>query len=273
MRAISVLLILAACGPAVQGGDDTGGDDDAGVDDSPDADPNTVPAENAAVYAHSESELYRVDPDTFTVSLVAPFTWPGIPDSMTDLAIDKDGLMIGISYTRVYQIDATTAVCTLLSSDLQGMFNGLSFVPAGQVGFPEGPDVLVGSRNTDGKIFSINPMTGAVVEVGDMGHGYTSSGDIVSVSGFGTVATVGAAFGPDTLVRLAPVTFDATPIGTDTGYSDLWGIGFWKGKVFGFAESGQFVLVDTTTGAGVFQETSEPNWWGAAVTTAAPIVD
>lgn len=271
MRSFAVLLALAACGPAVSA-DDTGGDDGGG-DDAPDANPNPDPAENAAVYAHSETELYRVDPDTFTVSLVAPFTWPGIPDSMTDIAIDKDGVMIGISYTRVYRVDATTAVCTLLSANLQGMFNGLSFVPAGQVGFPEGPDVLVGSRNTDGKIFSIDPMTGAVAQVGDMGHGYTSSGDIVSVNGFGTVATVGGTTGPDTLVRLAPVTFDATPIGSNTGYSDLWGVGFWKGKVFGFAESGEFVLVDTASGTGVHQETSEPNWWGAAVTTAAPIVD
>jgi len=269
--ATCLALALAACGPSVQGGDDTGGDD--GGDDAPDANPSIGPAENAAVFAHSSDELYKVDPETFTVSLVAPFTWPGFADSMTDIAIDKDGLMIGISYTRVYRIDATTAACTLLSSNLQGMFNGLSFVPAGQVGFPEGPDVLVGSRNTDGKIFSIDPMTGAVTQVGDMGHGYVSSGDIVSVNGFGTVATVGGTTGNDTLVRLAPVTFDATPIGSDTGYGDLWGIGFWEGQVFGFAESGQFVLVNTTTGVGAYQETSAPRWWGAAVTTSAPIVD
>ncbi len=270
MRALAALLFVCACGPSVMTSDDTGGDDGSG---GPDAGDIGEPAENAAVYAHSSTELYRVDPDTFTVSLVAPFTWPGVSDTMTDLAIDKDGVMIGISYTRVYRVDATTAVCTLLSSNLQGMFNGLSFVPAGQVGFNEGPDVLVGSRNTDGKIFSIDPMTGQVAEVGDMGHGYTSSGDIVSVNGFGTVATVGGTLGPDTLVMLAPVTFDATPIGTDTGWSDLWGVGFWKGKVFGFAEAGDFVLVDTTSGAGTLQEVSTPNWWGAAVTTAAPIVD
>ena len=68
-------------------------------------------------------------------------------------------------------------------------------------------------------------------------------------------------------------TFAATPIGTDTGYQDLWGIGFWKGQVFGFSDDGTFVLIDTTTGAATTVEVSDVEWWGAAVTTAAPIVD
>jgi hypothetical protein len=193
---------------------------------------------------------------------------------MTDIAIDRDGLMIGISYTRVYRIDPQTAQTTLLSGTLQGMFNGLSFVPAGQVSLPEGPDVLVGSRNTDGAIFSIDPMTGAATQVGNMGGSWVSSGDIVSVHGFGTVATVTTAggLGADVLARLEPGSFTATPIGTSTGYNDLWGVGFWEGKVFGFAEAGDFVLVDTTTGAASPVETSVPRWWGAAVTTSAPVV-
>ncbi len=275
MRTITcaLALALAACGPGVNHGDDSGGDDQSGAGDAGIDAPFGGPAENAAVYAHSAAQLYRVDPDTFSVSLVAPFGWSAGSDEMTDIAIDRDGVMIGISYDSVYRIDASNAQTTLLSNNLDGMFNGLSFVPAGQVGFPEGPDVLVGSRNTDGKIFSIDPSSGAVAEIGDMGGGYVSSGDIVSVAGFGTVATVANGLSPDTLVRLAPGTFAATPIGSNTGYADLWGVGFWKGKVFGFAENGQFVLIDTTTGVGAPVEMSTPRWWGAAVTTAAPIVD
>lgn len=280
MRVLPIVLagsLVVACGPARTGGDDDGGDDDGtgGPDAAPDG-PLLPPPGNAAVYAHSSGTLYRVNPETFQVSEVGAFDWGTVGfDSMTDIAIDKDGLMIGVSYDRVYRVDPDTAVTTLLSDNLQGSFNGLSFVPAGQVGLPEGPDVLVGSRNTDGKIFSIDPMTGAVTEVGDMGGDWVSSGDIVSVYGFGTVATVttlGGA-GDDVLARLAPGTFAATPIGGDTGYADLWGIGFWRNQVFGFAESGAFVLIDTATGAATPVETSAPRWWGAAVTTAAPIVD
>jgi hypothetical protein len=264
---------LVACGPGPSGGDDTGGNDGGG--DTPDAGDIVDPPGNAAVYAHSSSTLYRVDPVTFEVTEVGPFGWPSGSDTMTDIAIDKDGLMIGVSYTSVYRVDPVDAGCTLLSNNLQGMFNGLSFVPAGQVGMPEGADVLVGSRNTDGVIHSIDPMTGAVTPVGDMGGDWVSSGDIVSIHGFGTVATVTTvgALGPDVLARLEVGTFAATPIGSGTGYNDLWGIGFWAGDVFGFSEDGSFVLIDTTTGAATPVETSVPRWWGAAVTTSAPIVD
>lgn len=270
-------IILCACGPSVSGGgDDTGGDDDGTTPDAADPGGDALPPpEDAAVYAHSSSTLYRVDPDTFAVSEVGPFQWSNGSDSMTDLAIDKDGVMIGISYGSVYRVDPATAQATRLSANLQGSFNGLSFVPSTQLGLPDGPDVLVGARNTDGKIHRIDPNTGAATEVGDMGGGWVSSGDIVSIRGFGTVATVttSGGLGSDVLARLEPGTFAATPIGNDTGYTDLWGIGFWKGQVFGFAENGAFVLVDTTTGAATPVETSAPRWWGAAVTTAAPIVD
>jgi hypothetical protein len=268
-----LLCLLVACGPGARS-DDTGGDDGGG-DDAPDAGDLPDPPENSAVYAHSSSTLYRVDPVSFEVTEVGPFVWPGFAESMTDIAIDKDGLMIGISYGSVFRVDSGNANCTLLSNNLQGMFNGLSFVPAGQVGFPEGPDVLVGSRNTDGVIHSIDPNTGAVTPVGDMGGDWVSSGDIVSIHGFGTVATVttGTGLGSDVLARLEAGTFAATPIGTDTGYGDLWGVGFWGGDVFGFSEDGSFVIINTMTGTATPVETSIPRWWGAAVTTAAPIVD
>lgn len=271
----SLALSLAACGPPPSADVDAGDDDPGGIDAGRVDGPIGPPAENAAVYAHSSSTLYRVDPDTFEVSMVAPFGWPSFADQMTDIAIDKDGRMIGVSFTSVYEIDPDTAQATLLSDALAGEFNGLSFVPAGQVGFPEGPDVLVGSRGTDGAIFSIDPSTGAATPIGSMGGDWVSSGDLVSISGFGTVATLTTygALGPDVLAELAPQTFAATPIGSNTGYADLWGIGFWKGKVFGFSQDGTFVLVDTTTGVATVQEVSGVSWWGAAVTTAAPIVD
>lgn len=264
-------LALVACGPRAGGGDDDG-DDDGSTVDAADSDRPPI-QENAAVFAHTSTELFRVDPITFNVTLVAPFSGDAAGDQMTDIAIDSEGQMIGISYTRVYRIDPQTAVTQRAGTGtLPQMFNGLSFVPSILAFGIEGPDVLIGSRNADGKIFQIDPATGAQTEIGDMGGGYQSSGDIVAVRDFGIVATTGAALGPDPLVRLAPSTFAATPIGTNTGWADLWGIGFWHGKVFGFAEGGAFVLVDTTTGQATLVENSGRAWWGAAVTTAAPVI-
>jgi large repetitive protein len=225
------------------------------------------------VYAHTSSTLFRVDPDTLAVQQVAPFGWGTVgSDQMTDIAIDRTGRMIGVSFDRVYRVDPTTAQTTLLSSSLSGTFNGLSFVPAsmlGQTSMP-GDDVLVGTRNSDGKVFRIDPMSGSATEVGNMGS-YQSSGDLVAVEGFGTAQTVTGS-SSDVLARLAPQTFAATPIGGGTGYGQIWGIAYWKNKVYGFTNGGQFLLIDPTTGVATMVAQQGMAWWGAAVTTLAPVL-
>jgi hypothetical protein len=133
-----------------------------------------------------------------------------------------------------------------------------------------GDDVLVGTQNSDGKVFRIDPMTGGATQVGDMGA-YMSSGDMVAVAGFGTVQTVTSTNG-DQLVRLAQQTFSATPIGNGTGFSQIWGVAYFKGKVYGFTNGGAFVLIDANTGAGTMVSNNGIAWWGAAVTTIAPVL-
>lgn len=269
MKALgAMVLAVAACGPSVRdrdgGGIDAGSSGDGG---------STVDASagQTYVYAHSSSALYRVDPITLAVNLVGDFQYAAaLPDQMTDLAIDKTGLMIGVSFTSVYQVDPTTAVTTKLSDGLTGTFNGLSFVPAEQVG-RTGADVLVGTRNADGAVFEINPMTGVATMIGNMGS-YSSSGDLVAVKDFGTVLTADNGTSNDRLVRLAPQSFAATLIGADIGYAEIWGIAFWGDKIFGFTNAGQFITIDPMTGTGTVVQMNGPAWWGAAVTTSAPVI-
>jgi hypothetical protein len=264
---ISVLLI--ACGPSAR--DDNGGSVDAGKQPDAHTGGGSGDGETAYVYAHTPSTLYRIDPDTLSVQMVGNFGWGSVgTDQMTDIAIDKYGTMIGVSFSRVYRVDPSNAATTLLSSSLTGSYNGLSFVPADMLG-QTGDDVLVGTQGSDGKVFKIDPMTGAATEVGNMGA-YTSSGDLVAVAGFGTVQTIPSA-SADSLAKLAPLTFSATPIGSGTGYSQIWGVAYWKSKVFGFTNGGQFVLIDPTSGVGmIVQQTPGITWWGAAVTTLAPVL-
>lgn len=264
-------LVVAACGGP--SGRSQGGGDDQGWDASPDgtgggSGSNTP--EVTYVYAHTSSTLYKVDPDTLAITRVGDFGWSNGSDSMTDIAIDKAGVMIGVSYTAVYRVNATTAAATRLSTGLDGTFNGLSFVPAAMLG-QTGEDVLVGTRNSDGLVFRIDPMTGSALQIGDMGT-FSSSGDLVAVTNFGTVQTADNGFSNDRLVRLAPQTFAASAVGTDIGYADIWGVAFWKNKIFGFTNSGQFVTIDPNTGAGTLVQSNGPAWWGAAVTTSAPVI-
>src|SRR3569623_2095948 len=209
---VALLALCVACGSPTRGDDGFGtGDANGGSGSgSGSGDAGTV-----YVYAHTESTLYKVDPDTLAITKIGDFAWPSFSDSMTDLAIDKTGQMIGVSFTSVYRVDPTNAHTTLLTGNLQGMFNGLSFVPADQLG-QTGDDVLIGTRNTDGKVFRVDPATGATTLVGDMGAAFMSSGGLVAVAGFGTVQTI-LGFGADKLARLAPQTFAAPPIGRDTG--------------------------------------------------------
>jgi len=268
---VAVAVALCACGP--KRGDDNPGDPDGGT--GVDGDINPPPPGDGQngqtfVYAHTSSTLYRVDPDTLAITMVGGFSFNTGFDSITDIAIDKTGKMIGVSFTAVYSIDPNTATGTRLSTGLSGLFNGLSFVPATAIG-QTGDDVLVATRNADGAVFEIDPMTGGTTQIGNMG-GFSSSGDLVSVAQLGTLQTADNGTGPDKLVSLAPNTFQATTIGTDIGFAEIWGIAFWKDKVFGFTNGGEFITIDPTTGVGTLVQGNGPQWWGAAVTTLAPVI-
>jgi hypothetical protein len=273
MRASAIALVLfVACSPSGRtspgAGDDTGTAADGGTTGS-----NGMTGSNAGVvyvYAHTPTTLYRVDPDTLAIAEVGDFVWPNGADQMTDIAIDKTGQMIDISAGGVYRIDSTNAHATLLSSNLQGLFNGLSFVPASLVNGGSGDDVLVGTRNDDGAVFRIDPMSGATTQIGNMGGANVSSGDLVAVDGFGIMQTI-PANGGDTIATLATGSFIATIVG-DTGYDQIWGLAFWKNKVFGFTNGGAFVTIDPHTGATTLVSNNGLEWWGAAVTTAAPVI-
>jgi hypothetical protein len=281
-RSTSIALALAAaCGPTAgtggPGGDNGDGDGngngsgsvaDGGGDPMPGSDAPPV-ALIPAVYAHSAQQLFRVDPDTLDVSLVGTFQWPLGPDEMTDIAVDKDGKMTGISYTRIYAIDKDTADCTYLSN-VGASFNGLSWVPANTVD-PNAPEILVAASGY-GDVVKINPLTGGTTTIGNYGNGWVSSGDIVAVKDLGILATVNTGEGNDFLARIHPSTWEATIVG-DTGSSVVWGLGYWKDRVYGFTEERRFLLIDPASGLASPVETGAVDWWGAGVTTRAPVVE
>lgn len=260
------LASVAACGPPPQPqGDDAGG----GAPDARGADAKP-PAFDGHVYVHSYQNLYAVDPETLDVSLIGTFDWPGGAGSelMTDIAVDKDNNIVGVTFGGLWAIDHDTAHVTYLT-DLSGQeFNGLSYLPVGTID----PDheTLVGT-GLNGTVWTIDPTTGAETQLGAYGGQIISSGDIVSVEGFGTVATVKNGGEMDYLARIDPTNGAATIIGP-TGYADIWGIGYWRNKVFGFVATNQFVLIDVDTGAATYVSTGPENWAGAGVTTKAPIV-
>jgi hypothetical protein len=134
-----------------------------------------------------------------------------------------------------------------------------------------------------GTVLEINPATGATSDLGAYGNAagglIRSSGDIVAISGAGIFATVtigDTLTDPDYLASINPATWQATPLGIGTGYDRIFGLGYWRGKVFGFvdrnANGGAIVEINPSTGAATMINAGAVRWYGAGVTTDAPII-
>lgn len=287
MRPVVLLLALAACGPSRgDDDDDTPLLDARGIDGPADAAPGDTSSElPSRVYAHTGKTLYRIETATLVETRVGDFTNLGT-SSMTDIAVDRDERMVGITMTKIYEVDPATAAATELATfgAVRG-FTSLSFVPADPAN-PDGPEILI-AANDGGLVYRIDvdmvAHTATATQIGAYGmQGGTaigSSGDIVSVRGFGTVATVNVGTGRDYLARLDPTMgWKATVVGTGTGFDNIFGLGFWAGKLYGFVDdgatamTGAFVEINPTTGAATLVRAGNLRWFGAGVTTVAPLI-
>jgi hypothetical protein len=229
-------------------------------------------AEKVLVYAHSGSDLFSVDPQTLQFTRVGNFAIRDpapvkFLNDVTDIAVDRDGRIVGTTFNRLLEIDPRTADCKPIATLPPGRsFNGLSWIRTDQ------SEERLLATTLDGGVFRIDPLTGTATQVGALGPGLRSSGDLVSVAGYGTLVTLTTTPGTDRLARIDPVTGQATVIG-DTGFTKIWGLGFWGNKVFGFTQTGQFILIDPTTGAGTLVESMPAfPFWGAGVTTSVPVI-
>lgn len=223
-------------------------------------------SDEVLVYAHTAGELFRVDPRGLTIERVGPFNFPddGQDHRMTDLAVNAARELWGITFDAIYRVDEATARCTL-ASPLQGLYNGLTFVPAGVLS--PTTEVLL-AVSTPGEYFVVNTSDGRVQRLGSYGSGLTSSGDLVSIATADTWAIVKR----DTRDHLARVDLRAgrTTVVGPTGVDDIWGLGYWRNRLYGFTNTGAFVTIDPDTGRATVQSSTGHAWWGAGVTTLAP---
>jgi hypothetical protein len=276
MRKLLAVVTLVACGPSAR----QSGDDDN--QQTPDAPLHVVDTNNefSRVYAHSGNTLYRVDASTLTPMEIGTMAGLG-SQSLTDLAIDKNDNMVGITLDKLYAIDSTTAAVTLvkdLSQSANG-FTSLSYIPQ-DLSDPASEDLLV-SANDQGEVFQIDPATGNATKLGSYGTvalgKVISSGDLIGVRGFGIYATVNVGTETsDYLAKIDPATWKATPLGSGTGYSKIFGLGFWAGTIYGFVDmgtgAGKIITIDPNTGAGSEIQHGAVTWFGAGVSTDAPIL-
>ena len=118
------------------------------------------------------------------------FQWPndGGGHQMTDVGIDRNGVLYGVTFDRGYVCHPQTAQCWNLGT-LPGTYNGLTWIPAGTL--DPNKDSLIGISNP-GAWTHLKINMGMIMSMvlGSYGPGYSSAGDAFSIEGVGTFAAV-----------------------------------------------------------------------------------
>jgi hypothetical protein len=217
------------------------------------------------VYAHSPDTLYRVDPGTKSVTKIGPLD---CGDTVIDIAVDRLGVMYGTTAGSLVKIDVNTAHCTIVASS--GSYpNSLSFVPKGTV-FPD-DEALVGYNG--GTYVVIDKTSGSITDQKSLPGGYASSGDVVSIAGVGTYLTVtgNECTDHDCIIQVNPTTGEMIGKIGDLSYSEVYGLAYWKGNLYGFDAAGDIFTYDLAShqSTPILSNGSNP-YYGAGTSTCAP---
>jgi hypothetical protein len=213
------------------------------------------------VYAHGPNDLHAFNVNTNTIRFIGNFSFDMNGGSITDIAIDRYGVLYAITFSHAFVCNPQDAECWHIGA-LAGSYNGLTFIPPAQ---PGGPERLVGIAingswtQYDGVPYALNPSG-----LGSYTGGYGSSGDAFHINGTGTFAAVtGGASG----VQIVEVTPSAQVLRTVAdGFGGIYGIAGWSDTIYAFASNGNVVRIDPTTGDESIVA-SGPSWWGAGVKT------
>jgi hypothetical protein len=239
---------------------------------------NGAVAQDALVYAHSDTTLFSVNPRNNAFARIGDFAFPrgvAVAD-MTDIAVDSDGQITGTAGDAVWRIDARTAACTrVVALPDRRFFVGLSWVPRGVV--RPNDETLIGAT-TDGALWEIDLSSGRATMLFTLpsasGQSWDISGDLVSIEGDATYITLhrrgASATTPDVLGVVDFRTRGLTVVSTaGVGFAKVFGLGYWRQTLYGFTRAGEFITINTRTSAGRRISMPQMQFSGAGVTTIA----
>jgi len=222
-------------------------------------------AGHETVYAHDHSTLHFMNVLNYNMSTIGAFTFASGPaGSMTDIAIDRYGVLYGCTYTDLFVCHPETAECWHLGP-LAGTYNGLTFVPQGTMDPNE--DVLV-AITAAGEWFRLDGYLAQQLTttlVGGYGPGNASSGDAFSIDGVGSWAAINGG----NIVTVDPIDGSVGAHFTVAG-GNIWGLAGWLDVIFAFDATGQVFAIDPGTATTQVVTTAQNAWWGAGVRTWIP---
>jgi hypothetical protein len=263
------------------------------------------------IYAHTDAELYTMDPSTHTVTDIGPFQVGGAAPSgaVTDLAVDSNNNVFVNTESAIYSAalpKTTGPVALTLVTQITAQndyFYALGFAPAGVLGSGEG--LVAGDGNGELWYIDTTQSNATPQDLGGFGNDpngdpWELSGDVVfytqnnQPTGLATIRACPQGTCDRTNDTLAAIDMTAlaqaftskTPgtllkgtYGSGTGYGDLFGIGAWGNSVYAFSRNqsnapAQLIQIDGTTGAGTSLQTFSSiskGWSGAGVTTKVTV--
>lgn len=249
--------------------------DDDGIPDDDDPFPNDPDQPGKAlagfVYAHTSSQLYTMDAFSYDVALVGNFSFNGSPGQVTDIAIDRWGVVYAVTFNDLFVCNPQTAQCFYLA-DLPQSFNGLTMVPPGTLDPDD--DTLIGIANSGAWYqMTVNGQQAMLNQIGQYGGNMTSAGDVFSIEGEGTFGAVNkpGVNNGNVIVESNPLNGNVLDeLATAVGYTTIYGLAGWQGIIFAFNSGGEIVAIDPADGTVTFIKDTPQSWWGAGVFTVLP---
>jgi len=204
----------------------------------------------ATSFAVTGTDLYGVDLPAGTVELRG-----GTGGHMlTDIAIDAEGKLFGVSDKFLYSLDPDGGTPTLIGP--------VANYPLA-LGF--GPDGTLYSAGTTTSaeyvIFTIDPTTGADTFLAPFPFGYQVSGDVAVIGR--TLYATAAGGSEDELATLDLDTLAGNIVGP-IGFGCVYGLAAQSGELYGFTCAGQIIRIDPTTAVGTLVSTPGESFSGAA---------
>ncbi|WP_392532382.1 PEP-CTERM sorting domain-containing protein [Nostoc sp. C117] len=189
-----------------------------------------------------------------STGVFTPFITSG--ESFRELAFSDAGELFGLVDGKLYTISQSQGSYTLIG---QGEYNdaavGLGFdnnnrLYATGVGLTSIPPI---TPTPDGNFYSVNQSTGSASLISKV-PGFPSISDIVfNPKNNQFLAVSSLVGGDDSILFSLSLDGKATEIGK-IGFHDVYGMAFENGTLYGYTNDGRQLIIDQTTGAGVFDK-------------------
>ncbi len=238
---------------------------DAGADAGPQMSPTapckvpnadgTCATATAPIYVNTYEQLFSFDPLSRQATLVTSFVTP-IPEEMWDVAIDRDGLLFGVAESgAIYRINVGNGECATV---------GMTSFSANALAVTMDNQLAVAGSNV---VQIIDHESFAAVRTLVDGGPFVSSGDLVVLPDGFLYWSVMGPVDNDQLILIDPVTGGTALLGTLPA-SNVWGLAFASGALFGFTARDDFLIINPADAAGRIGATAH-SWYGA---TSNPLI-